>query len=68
MHESFADGSWSSVLNGSGSDRRRSRGQSAVRVLRYRLPGSDDDVFTLIATLFDPEVEPAAKLAALHHE
>ena len=65
--ESFPDGSWSSVLGGSGRDRRRSRGQSAVRVLRYRMPGSDD-VFTLITTLLDPGQAPAAELAALYHE
>ena len=67
VHERFADGSWSSALNGSGRDRRRSRGQSPVRVLSYRLPGSDD-VFTLITTLLDPEAAPAAELAALYHE
>ncbi len=65
--ERFPDGSWSSVLNGSGRDRRRSRGQSAVRVLRYRLRGARE-TFTLITTLRDPEAAPAAKLAALYHE
>jgi hypothetical protein len=66
-HGSFPDGSWSSVINGSGRDRRRLRGQRAVRVVRYRMPGSEE-AFTLITTLLDPEQAPAAELAALYHE
>ena len=64
---SFPDGSWSSVINGSGRDRPRLRGHRAVRVVRYRMPGSDE-AFTLITTLLDPEQAPAAELAALYHE
>ena len=64
---SFPDGSWSSVINGSGRDRRRHRGQRAVRVMRYRMPGSEE-TFTLITTLLDPGQAPAAELAALYHE
>ncbi len=64
---SFPDGSWSSVINGSGRDRRRLRGHRAVRVVRYRIPGSEE-AFTLITTLLDPEQAAAAELAALYHE
>ena len=64
---SFPDGSWSSVINGSGRDRRRLRGRRAVRVVRYQMPGSEEP-FTLITTLLDPEQAPAAELAALYHE
>ena len=67
VHGSFPDGSWSSVINGSGKDRRRRRGQRAVRVVHYLMPGLEE-AFTLITTLLDPEQAPAAELAALYHE
>ena len=65
--ESFPDGSWRSVLRGSGRDRKRTRGACTVRALSYRLAGSDER-FTLVTTLLDPAAGPAAELAALYHE
>ena len=67
VRESFPDGSWRSVLRGSGRDRRRSRGECSVRALRYSLPGTDR-AYTLITTLTDPQRAPADELAALYHE
>ena len=64
---SFPDGSWSSVINGSGQDRRRLRGHRAVRVVRYRMSGSEE-TFTLITTLLNPEQAPMAELAAPYQE
>ena len=60
--ESLPDGSWMSVISGSG----KSRGNCPVRVIRYVLPGSGKDgTCTLITTLRDPAPDPAAELAAL---
>ena len=64
VREIFPIGSWSRAINGSGRDRRR---RSAVREVRYRMPGGEE-AFTLITTLLDPEQVPAAKLAVLYHE
>ena len=38
-----------------------------VRVIEYRLSGSDE-LYRLITTLLDPQVAPAEELAALYHE
>ena len=65
--ERFPDGSWRSVLTGSGKDRRRIRGKCPVRVFTYRLAGIKES-FTLATTLLDPSEAPAAELAALYHE
>ena len=65
--EALDDGSWRSVLRGSGRDRRRSRGECPVRVISYRLDGSDE-TYVLATTLCDPVTTPAAELAALYHE
>ena len=65
--EHFPDGSWRSVLVGSGKDRRASRGECPVRVFTYRLAGVEES-FTLATTLLDPAEAPAAELAALYHE
>ena len=67
VEEKYADGSWRSVIRGSGRDRRKSRGTLPVRVVTYRLE-PEDAVYTLVTTLLDPETAPAAELAALYHE
>ena len=66
--ERFDDGSYRSVLRGSGLDRRRSQGECPVRVVEYRLDGTSDAVYRLATTLLDPAGAPAAELAALYHE
>ena len=65
--EALEDGSWRSMLRGSGRDRRRSRGTCPVRVITYRLNGCDE-TYVLATTLSDPVATPAAELAALYHE
>jgi len=65
--ERFDDGSYRSVLRGSGLDRRRSRGACPVRVVEYTLDASDE-VYRLATTLMDPVTAPAAEVAALYHE
>ena len=62
--ERFDDGSYRSVLRGSGLDRRRSRGECPVRVVEYRLDGTSDAVYRLATTLLAPAGAPAAELAA----
>ena len=66
--ERFDDGSYRSVLRGSGQDRRRSRGECPVRVVEYRLDDPSDVVYRLATTLLDPAAAPAAEVAALYHE
>ena len=61
------DGSWRSVIRGSGRDRRRSRGELPVRIVAYRIKDSDE-VTMLATTLLDHHLAPAAELAALYHE
>ena len=61
------DGSWQSVIRGSGRDRRRSRGELPVRIVAYRIKESDE-VTMLATTLLDHHLAPAAELAALYHE
>ena len=65
--EVLDDGSWRSVLRGSGRDRRRSRGELPVRVVAYRT-GDGGESFMLATTLMDHRLAPAAELAALYHE
>ena len=65
--KTFADGSWRSVIAGSGRDRRASRGECPVRILTYRHPQVEES-FTLATTLLDPAAAPADELAALYHE
>jgi Transposase DDE domain len=64
--EVFADGSWRSELGHSQPKRQR----VAVRVIDYRLddpgrPGQPDG-YRLITTILDPNLAPAAELAALY--
>ena len=65
VHESFPDGSWRSVLRGSGRDRKRTLDACTVRALSYRLAGSDER-FTLVTTLLDPVAAPAADRPCPH--
>ena len=65
--EALDDGSWRSVFRGSGRDRRRSRGERAVRIVAYRIEGSDETTL-LATTLLDHRTAPAAELAALYHQ
>lgn len=66
--ERLPDGSFRSVVRGSGQDRRRSRGECPIRVVEYRIAGEGDEVYRLATTLLDPEQAPATELAALYHE
>lgn len=66
--ERFDDGSYRSVLRGSGQDRRRSQGERPVRVVEYTLGEASDTVYRLATTLLDPTVAPASEVAALYHE
>ena len=66
--ERFDDGSYRSVLRGSGQDRRRSRGEWPVRVVEYGLDDPSDVVYRVATTLLDPAAAPAAEIAALYHE
>ena len=66
--ERLADGSYRSVVRGSGQDRRRSRGECPIRVVEYRIAGEGEEVYRLATTLLDPQHAPATELAALYHE
>ena len=66
--ERFDDGSYRSVLRGSGRDRQRSQGEWPIRVVEYTLAGADSPVYRLATTLLDPATAPATELAALYHE
>ena len=68
MLERFADGSFRSIIRGSGRDRRRTTGECPIRVVEYRIEGEGDEVFRLATTLLDPDQAPATELAALYHE
>ena len=66
--ERHSDGSFRSIVRGSGRDRRRSQGECPIRVVEYRIDGEGDEVFRLATTLLDPRQAPATELAALYHE
>lgn len=59
------DGSYLTTLYPTATERRRR--QNGVRVIEYRLSGSDER-YRLITTLLDPQAAPAEELAALYHE
>ena len=65
--EALDDGSWRSVIRGSGRDHRRSRGELPVRIVACRIKESDK-ITMLATTLLDHHLAPAAELAALYHE
>jgi len=45
----------------------RRRGSIRLRVIEYRLPGSDE-LYRLVTTIMDPVIAPAKELAILYHE
>lgn len=61
------DGSYLSTLYPTATERRRRQNGVRVRVIEYRLSGSDE-LYRLITTLLDPAAAPAEELAALYHE
>ncbi|MCY3879000.1 MAG: IS4 family transposase [Rhodobacteraceae bacterium] len=63
--ERLDDGSWRSVLRGSGRDRRKSRGELPVRIIAYRI--REGETVMLATTLADHRAAPAEELAALYH-
>ena len=67
VHEALTDGSWRSVIRGSGRDRRKSTGERPIRIIAYRFDGRDE-IYRLATTILDPEQAPAEELAALYHE
>jgi len=70
VHIRHADGSYQSMMYASLRDRRHQTHGQAVRVIDYTLAGLADaePVYRLITTVLDPDVAPAAELAALYHE
>jgi Insertion element 4 transposase N-terminal/Transposase DDE domain len=65
--QALADGSYLTTLDPTATERRRRQNGGRVRVVEYRLSGSDE-LYRLITTLRDPQAAPAADLAALYHE
>ena len=61
------DGSFLTTLYPTATERRRRHNGVRVRVIEYRLSGSDER-YRLITTLLDPQAAPAEELAALYHE
>lgn len=66
----FSDGSYLSTVYASAKDRRHKRNGVTVRVIEYTLEGVSDaePIYRLVTTILDPELAPAAELAALYHE
>jgi hypothetical protein len=66
----LADGSYSSRIYASESDRRQQRNGVSVRVIEYRLHGvtEAEPIYRLLTSLLDPAQAPAAELAALYHQ
>ena len=64
------DGSYLSHIYPSDRDRRHKTKGIKVRVIDYRLEGVADaePIYRLVTTLCDPDLAPAAELAALYHE
>jgi len=63
----FDDGSYLSKLYPSTNDRRKDTNGIMVRVIEYRLKGGKEK-YVLITSILDPELAPAAELAAVYHE
>lgn len=66
VEEAYPDGSYRSVIRGSGRDKHKSKGELPVRVIEYRLP--DSDVTYRLATNLSPEQGTSVELAKLYHE
>ena len=66
----LADGSYLSRIYPSLRDRRKDTAAVVVRVVEYRLEGVSgaEPFYRLITTILDPDMAPAAELAALYHE
>jgi hypothetical protein len=62
--ESLADGSYLAEVI---PPRKAGRESFRLRMIEYRLPGSDE-VYRLVTTILDPARAPAKELAALYHE
>ncbi len=68
--EILPDGSYLSSLHPSPNQRRKGGPGLSVRVIEYRLEGSNDpvQVYRLITSLLEPSKAPAADLASLYHQ
>lgn len=66
----LSDGSYLSRVYGSQKDQRHKENGIIVRVIEYRLNGIEgcEPIYRLLTTILDPEMAPAAELAALYHE
>jgi hypothetical protein len=66
----LTDGSYLSTVYASAKDRRHRHHGVTVRVIEYTLEGVPDaePIYRLLTTIMDPELAPAAELAALYHE
>jgi hypothetical protein len=62
--ESLADGSYVAEVI---PPRKAGRASFRLRMIEYRLPGSDE-VYRLVTTILDPARAPAKELAVLYHE
>ena len=64
------DGSYESRIYPSQQGQRRQRNGVVVRVIEYRLEGVEgaEPLYRLATTLLDPELTPAAELAAIYHD
>lgn len=62
--ESLADGSYLAEVI---PPRKAGRASFRLRMIEYRLPGSDE-VYRLVTTILDPARAPAKELAVLYHE
>ena len=64
------DGSYLSRMYPSQQDQRRQRNGAVVRIVEYRLEGIEgaEPLYRLATTIPDPDLAPAAELAALYHE
>jgi hypothetical protein len=70
VRQMLADGSYLSVLEPTGQNKRSTAEQAVpVRVIEYQLPGVPDAAprYRLITSLLDPQEAPALELAALYH-
>jgi hypothetical protein len=64
------DGSYLSRVYGSQTDQRHKENGVVVRVIEYRLDGTEgaEPIYRLLTTILDHEKAPATELAALYHE
>jgi hypothetical protein len=65
--KTFADGSYLSKLYPSPKDRRKDINGITVRVIEYHLKDGKEK-YILITSILDPQLAPAAELAAAYHE